>query len=98
MAVINDNVILFGLRNIKLDVYEEAFLSENLSNFISVLRNTREEIGHKYLGNYLKFPGEYEVMSIADVQFKEKFVKADWKSCGILEDLLDGENDGKDNN
>lgn len=98
MAVIDDSVILFGLRNIKLDVFEEAFLSENLTNFIAVLRNTREEIGHKYLGNYLKYPAEYEVMSIADVQFKDRIVKADWKTCGILEDLLEGDNDGKDNN
>lgn len=98
MAVINDSVILFGLRNIKLDVFEEAFISENLTNFIDVLRNTRNEVGFRYLGNYLKYPAEYEVMSIADVQFKEKIVKADWKSCGILEDLLEGENDGKDNN
>lgn len=92
MAVINDSVILFGLRNIKLDVYEEAFLSENLTNFIAVLKNTKLEIGFRYLGNYLKFPEEYEVMSIADVQFKDKIVKADWKSCGILKDLLEGEN------
>lgn len=94
MAVINDSVILFALRNVKLDVYEESFLSENLTNLIHVLRNTRDEIGFKYLGNFLKYPEEYEVMSVCDVQFKDKVVKADWKSCGILKDLLEGENNG----
>lgn len=89
IMIINDSVILFALRNVVNDAYEESFLSENLTVFTDVLYNMLLETGIKYLPQYLKTPEDYEVMSVADVVFSSKEVKADWKSCGILKDLLD---------
>lgn len=66
-------------------------VSDSQDVIIAGMKNMIAEIGHRYLPVYLSYPSEYELILISEISFDSKGVKSDWKSLGLISDLLKGD-------
>lgn len=86
-----ENCSVFACRNVKLDSYENTFVSESEKLIIEGFKNMLGEIGQKYLPMYLVHPDEYELILVSVIDFTKKGMSPDFKSLGLISDLLKGE-------
>lgn len=82
---------VYGVRNIKLDSYENTLVSEDEKVIIEGFKNMLLEVGQRYLPMYLVHPSEYELILVTVVDYSSKSTKAEFLSLGIISDLLKGE-------
>lgn len=86
-----ENCNLYAVRNVKNDGYENAMVSESDKIIIAGFKNMLAELGQRYLPLYLVYPSEYELILVSHVDFGSKSAKSDWKSLGLISDLLKGD-------
>lgn len=88
---------VYGVRNVKLDSYENTLVSDSEKVIIAGFKNMLLEVGQRYLPMYLVHPDEYELILVTVVDYKSKSTKSEFVSFGLISDLLKGEpNDAKD--
>lgn len=88
-----DKFNVYAVRNIKLDFYENAMVSENEKVIIAGMKNMILECGLRYLPMYLQRQEEYELILVSTVNCESKGVKSEWLSLGLISDLLNGKDD-----